>query len=52
MGATVSNIASGFIAEKFGWNGTLIFYLISATIGFSLFLVTWNKKPKVLENQE
>jgi len=51
MGATVSNSMSGFIAQSYGWNGTLIFYFISAAIGFTLFIFTWNKRSEVLNSQ-
>ena len=51
VGAALTGIASGFLADKFGWNA--VFYLwTGGAIGAAfLMLLLWNYKPKLAEYQ-
>jgi sugar phosphate permease len=47
IGATFCGIGTGIIVDRYGWNGGIIFYVVSAFIGTLLFMTIWNKKPPV-----
>lgn len=48
LGATVCGITTGVLADRFGWDGVLWFYALSAVAASGLLLATWRCRPKVL----
>ena len=43
LGATVCGVGTGLLVDRYGWNGALWFYGISAVIGCVLLATTWTK---------
>jgi phosphoglycerate transporter family protein len=43
LGATLCGVGTGVIADRYGWDGVLWFYAISAVIGCGLLATTWHK---------
>ena len=50
IGAFLANYGTGMIAERWGWDYVIYFYLISAFMGMLLLLTTWNSRSRVLDN--
>jgi OPA family sugar phosphate sensor protein UhpC-like MFS transporter len=47
IGAVLSATGTGFMVDKFGWNGALSFWIVSALICIAICLVLWkNEKQK------
>jgi phosphoglycerate transporter family protein len=49
IGAFLANFGTGYIAEHFGWDYVIYFYLASAFIGMLLLLFTWNSRSPILD---
>ena len=49
VGAFIANYGTGLIADRWGWDHVIYFYLISAFIGMILLLTTWNDRSPVLD---
>lgn len=49
LGASVCGVATGFLADRFGWNGALWFYAGSAAVGCALLAATWAKTSPALQ---
>ena len=45
IGATICGIGTGVIVDAHGWNGGLMFYLVSAIIGTLLFVTLLGRRP-------
>ena len=39
-------VATGLLADHYGWDGVLWFYGGSAVIGCALLALTWKSRPK------
>jgi len=50
IGAFFANYGTGAIAERWGWDYVIYFYLGSALIGMLLLLLTWNSRSPALDN--
>lgn len=50
IGAFMANYGTGLIAERWGWDYVIYFYLVSALMGMSLLLTTWNSRSRVLDD--
>ena len=44
LGASVCGVATGMLADHFGWDGVLWFYGVSAVIGAGLLATTWGAR--------
>lgn len=44
LGASVCGVATGVLADRFGWDGVLWFYAGATVIGAALLAVTWNAR--------
>jgi sugar phosphate permease len=42
LGASLCGVATGVLADGFGWDGVLWFYAGSAVIGAALLATTWS----------
>ena len=48
IGAVLSATGTGFMVDKFGWNGALSFWIVSAVICIAICIMLWkNEKKKV-----
>ena len=48
IGAVLSATGTGFMVDKFGWNGALSFWIVSALICITICVMLWkNEKQKV-----
>lgn len=48
VGAVLSATGTGFMIDKFGWNGALSFWIVSAVICIAICVMLWkNEKKKV-----
>lgn len=43
LGATLCGIGTGVLVDRYGWNGALWLYGVSAVIGCALLALTWTK---------
>lgn len=50
--ALASGAAFGKILEIWGWEGGFTMFIVSALIGAVFYALTWNKRAKVIEDQE
>ena len=46
VGAVLSAIGTGFMVDKFGWNGALSFWIASAVICIAICIVLWQNEKK------
>ena len=46
IGAVLSATGTGFMVDKFGWNGALYFWIVSALICISICIVLWRNEKK------
>lgn len=46
LGASVCGIATGVLADHFGWDGVRWFYGGAAVIGAALLALTWSAKSR------
>ena len=44
LGATVGSLATGYLADRYGWNGVVWFYAGSAVLGCALLALTWSRR--------
>lgn len=54
MGGAFSGVGVGFLADTWGWNAPILFFLGSAVIGTLLFILNWNRtqaKHPAIEEQ-
>lgn len=49
IGSAAAGVITGMIADKWGWNGGFVFFMISALAGGLLLLLIWNKRAPQLE---
>jgi phosphoglycerate transporter family protein len=49
LGSALSGVCVGWIADQYGWDGGFIFFIVSAIMGASCFILTWRHRAKVLE---
>lgn len=45
LGSALAGYINGIIADIYGWNGVILFLLISSVCATSLFIYLWNAKP-------
>ena len=45
LGATLTGVMSGWLADHYGWKGGFIFWIASALIAAILMMFLWNSKP-------
>jgi sugar phosphate permease len=43
LGSAVSGSGIGYIADKWGWNATFLFFVVCAAAGAFFFMLNWNK---------
>jgi len=43
FGATVCGVGTGWLVDRFGWNGAIWLYAVSAVIGCALLATTWTQ---------
>ena len=48
IGASVCSIVTGKLADQFGWDAVIWFYVGSAIVGALLLATTWNKRSPLL----
>ena len=46
IGAVLSATGTGFMVDKFGWNGALSFWIVSAVICISICIMLWRNEKK------
>ena len=46
IGAVLSATGTGFMVDKFGWNGALSFWIVSALICISICVMLWKNEKK------
>ena len=46
IGAVLSATGTGFMVDKFGWNGALSFWIISAVICITICIMLWKNEKK------
>ena len=46
IGAVLSATGTGFMVDKFGWNGALTFWIVSALICISICIMLWRNEKK------
>ena len=46
IGAVLSATGTGFMVDKFGWNGALSFWIVSAIICISICIMLWRNEKK------
>jgi len=46
IGAAITGVGSGFLADQFGWGASFLFWIIGAVIAGILMVVMWNALPK------
>ena len=46
LGAVLSSTGTGFMVDKFGWNGAIAFWIISAAICIVLCIAMWILQAK------
>jgi sugar phosphate permease len=46
IGAVLSATGTGFMLDKFGWNGALYFWIVSALICISSCVMLWKNEKK------
>lgn len=51
IGAAISGVGVGYIADHWGWSGGFMFFIVCAMLGVTAFSLTWNHRAKVLENR-
>lgn len=51
VGATISGVGVGGVAEYYGWKGAFMLILSSALISAIFFAFTWNATPYVAEKK-
>jgi len=49
IGAALTGIASGFLADHFGWNAAFYLWMGGAFGAAALMLLMWNYRPKITE---
>ncbi|MFC1906676.1 MFS transporter [Chloroflexota bacterium] len=49
IGAAITGIASGFLADQFGWNAAFYLWMAGALGAAFLMLMLWNYRPKITE---
>ncbi len=49
IGAAITGIASGFLADQFGWNAAFYLWMGGAFGAALLMLLIWNYRPKIVE---
>lgn len=49
IGSALSGIGTGYIVDRYGWDGGFMFFIASAVVGLLLFLLTWKHRSQVLE---
>ena len=49
LGSSVCGVGVGVIVDRWGWDGGFVFFIGSAVIGMSLFMLTWNARSQVLD---
>lgn len=51
LGSGLSGICVGWIADHYGWGGGFIFFIVAAFMATFFFMLTWNHRAKVLEEE-
>jgi sugar phosphate permease len=51
-GSAISGFGAGLISDHYGWNNVFIIIIVAAVIGALFFILTWNKKSRVLSDAE
>ncbi|MBI4212130.1 MAG: MFS transporter, partial [Deltaproteobacteria bacterium] len=49
LGSAIAGLGTGLIADKWGWNGGFVFFIIAAFLGCFCFLLMWNRRAPQLE---
>ena len=49
IGAALTGVASGFLADRFGWNAAFYLWMAGALGAAILMLLIWNYRPKPAE---
>jgi sugar phosphate permease len=51
LGAAFCNLATGMLVDRYGWNGALWLYAVSAVVGCALLASTWAKASPLLREE-
>jgi len=46
IGAAITGVGSGFLADNYGWGSAFIFWMIGALLAAIFMLIMWNALPK------
>jgi len=49
IGAALTGVGSGFLADQFGWNAAFYLWMAGALGAAILMLLIWNYRPKPAE---
>ncbi len=49
IGGAIAGVGVGSIAEKAGWDGVFILFIVTSLISAFFFSLTWNRRAKVLD---
>jgi sugar phosphate permease len=49
LGSTVCGVGTGFLVDKYGWDGGFMFYIGCSITAMLLLLLTWSEKAKTVE---
>ena len=47
LGAAVCGVGTGVLVDRYGWNGALWLYIVSAVLGCALLATTWTQRPRL-----
>ncbi len=50
LGSAVCSLATGIVADRYGWDGGVIFFALASMAGIFFFALTWNKRSDAIEN--
>ncbi|MEB3702627.1 MFS transporter [Candidatus Bealeia paramacronuclearis] len=51
LGSGIAGVGIGYVVESYGWAGGFTLFIASSLIGAFFFLLVWNRRAKVLEDQ-
>lgn len=49
IGAALTGVASGYLADHFGWNAAFYLWVGAAVAAAALMMMIWNYRPKLGE---
>lgn len=52
LGSAIAGVGIGYVVESYGWEGGFALFIATSLIGSLFFLLVWNRRAKVLEDQD